>query len=478
MEARQQPLRVADLRDRRVVVWGYGNEGRAAVRLLLRHGAPSSVAVVVDGPTAPEAVVDLGGVDASAVPVLAGPDADRAITACDVIVKSPGVSPYHGRLAELGRGKEITGGTALWFAETGGARTIGVTGSKGKSTTTSVVAHLWRSLGEDVVLAGNVGRPLLDVLDEELTAAAGGARSRTGARSYALELSSFQSSEVRCSPAVGVLTALFPEHLDWHGSVDRYYSDKCNLFAHRADIRVAADVSNADVARRAATIPGIVAYGTDGGIRVVDGAVVDLDGALLFAPDDLPLRGAHNANNVAGALTALRASGIDLRARLDDLRDAMRTFRPLAHRLEPVGEVGGRLVIDDSLSTAPQAAIAALAAFADRPVGILVGGHDRGVDYRPLADVLAARTLPTWVLGVPESGARIAALVADAVRATGNDGVHVEDFGDFDDAVARAAAVVPVGGVILLSPAAPSFGRFTDYADRGRWFRSLLGLGA
>jgi UDP-N-acetylmuramoyl-L-alanine---L-glutamate ligase len=507
-----EPLRVRDLAGQRVVIWGFGTEGRAAARLLRRHVAPASLQVVVDG----DIPTGLAG-DLADLPILNGAAADHAIGRAQVIVKSPGVSPYHGRLAELGAHSIITGGTALWFAETGGARAIGVTGSKGKSTTTSLIAHLLSALNIPNVLAGNVGRALLDVLDEQLTNAA----SHTGGSSgdeltYALELSSFQSAEVRNSPEIGVLTALFPEHLDWHGSVERYYADKANLFAHpttdhtdrldhtdRTDHRgridrigrmdgiggagargartvVAANGDNPTVAgldwSAMASGAEVRPYGVEGAIAVVAETLRDADGSILMDLADVQLPGRHNAINLAGALTALRAYGVDLRAAQPTLQAAAASFVPLAHRLQPVGSVGGRLVIDDSLSTAPQAAVAALAAFADRPVGIIVGGHDRGLDYEPLAVALAQRTTPTWVCGVPLSGERIVPLLQRAVRDAGNTAVVVQAFENFDDAVYHAAAVVPEGGVILLSPAAPSFGTFVDYRDRGMHFRSLLGI--
>lgn len=454
-------IRLRDLRGRRVVVWGDGNEGRAAVRVLTRHAPPSSLVVVVDDPAAARVDGD--------VPVLAGAEAEAAVAAADVIVKSPGVSPYHGRFAARRGNAEVTGGSALWFAETGGAHTIGVTGSKGKSTTSSLIAHVLGALGFDVTLAGNVGVAPLDVLDGDLSV------PPPSERRYVFELSSFQTSELRHSPEVGVLTAMFPEHLDWHETVARYYADKCNLFAHRVDAKVAMNADNTDVADRLSLVVGATPYGIDGSLHVDAMRVCDADGVAVVDLDGAGLRGRHNALNVAGALTAVRLAGIDLVRNRDAVADAVGTFRPLAHRLEPIGTVAGRLVIDDGLSTAPQAAIAALAAYADRPVGIIVGGHDRGVDYGPLADALADRTVPVWVLGVPESGARIIPLVAERARIQGNH-LYTEQFDDFDAAVARALSMVPEGGVILLSPAAPSFGRFTNYVDRSRHFRELVGL--
>ncbi len=474
-------MRVRDLSGQRVVVWGFGTEGRAAVKLLQRHGRPASLSVVVD---AESAVVHDPSVE-----VLSGVRAARVVAAADVIVKSPGVSPYVGGLADAKTSAVITGGTALWFAETGGDNTIAVTGSKGKSTTSSLVAHFLTALGIPTTLAGNVGRAMLDVLDEELSVSQTPDSSPTAPRAtapttapmvYALELSSFQTAEVRHSPTVGVLTALFPEHLDWHGSVERYYADKCNLFAHRPGGALVANFDNANVVRQCAGgltgSPVVMPYAVNEAIHLADSSIVGEDGIELFDLSRATLVGRHNAINLCGALSALCAYGIDLAGNRAALQTAIESFAPLEHRLQPVGHHRDRLVIDDSLSTAPQAAVAALAAFADRPVGIIVGGHDRGLDYTPLAEALATRTTPTWVLGVPLSGERIVPLIRAALAAAQNTNVVVEAFDDFDDAVRRASDLVPKGGVLLLSPAAPSFGRFRDYHDRGLHFRSLLGL--
>jgi UDP-N-acetylmuramoyl-L-alanine---L-glutamate ligase len=455
---------MADLSGKQVLVWGLGKEGQAALDLLRRHAHPRSVMVATDdAPSSNEAA-----------PGVAWKSINKVNFAeIDVVIKSPGVSPRHPViLAEVApRAIAVTGGTALWFAESGGNRTIAVTGSKGKSTTSSLIAHFLNGIGIDARLAGNVGRALLDVLVDQLDGV------EQVPEWYVLELSSYQTAELRNSPEVGVLTALFPEHLDWHGSVEQYYDDKCNLFAHRPNVRVAANTDNESVVERLQKLPHATPYGA-GGIHVIGTRIVDADSAFLVDLADSMLVGRHNAVNVCGALTALRLAGIDLAANQGALADALQTFRPLAHRLEPVGEHHGRLVIDDSLSTAPQAAVAALAAFGDRPVGIIVGGYDRGLDYQPLADAIAARTTPTWVCGVPLSGERIVPLIDATMSAKGTDRavVDVRAFEDFDAAVLHAAKVVPVGGVLLLSPAAPSFGRFRNYAERGQHFRSLLGL--
>jgi UDP-N-acetylmuramoyl-L-alanine---L-glutamate ligase len=467
---------LASLQGRHLAVWGAGVEGRAAVAFLKRWAAPASLSVIVDSarPTDPTVIDGVPVIDLSAGGVL---------PAAEVIVKSPGVSPYGEGFRSAVGGRAVLGGTSLWFSEASTSntgpldRTIGVTGSKGKSTTSSLIAHLLRSLidPDDVVLAGNVGRAPLDVLDEGLTS---GAPFPTR-RWHVFELSSFQAAEVAASPRFGVLTSLFPEHLDWHRSVDRYYADKLNLFLHGLDrpTVLAANMANTDVKRLCEHAEiDLRAYGISSGFHVADsGAVWDGD-QMFAAADALPLVGAHNAANVCAALTILRAAGFELQSHQQLLGDSLRTFRPLAHRLEPVGMIDGRLVIDDSLSTAPQAAVAALNAYSQRPVGIIVGGHDRGLDYAALAEACAARQLPLWVVGVPQSGGRIVEVIERACAAVDNQFVRCSLVQDFDSAPELLLRSVPSNGVLLLSPAAPSFGRFTDYKARGLRFRELLGL--
>lgn len=461
-------VRLGDLRGRRVVVWGAGNEGHAAVAVLLRHAPPADLTVIVDGEPGP-------GTSACSSE---SPEGRSALERAEVIVKSPGVSPYFGRFAEVAAGKVVTGGTALWMAETDGRRMVAVTGSKGKSTTSSLLHHLLGALGETVVLAGNIGRAPIEVLGELCDA--GLAVTGNGVDRYVFELSSFQCAEVGASPEHGVLTALFPEHLNWHGTRERYYADKMNLFAGPA-CRLAANMANPDVAQAAGSHRSLDAFGVDGAIRPRGTDVVDVDGGVLVSLGSSRLIGSHNASNVAGALTSLRAMGHDIARHAYDLQVSLDSFEPLAHRLQELGTRAGRLVVDDSLSTAPQAAVAALEAYGDRPVAIIVGGFDRGLDYTPLAMACASRTAATWVLGVPQSGERLVPLIEAAVAAEKAAHVHVELFEGptgFDDAVSRAEHVTPNGGVILLSPGAPSFGRFHDYRERGMHFRSLLGFGS
>jgi len=451
-------VRTAELAGRRVAVWGIGAEGRAATRTALRAAA-REVCAVVDGDPPPAALAawSAAGLGAVRVAGAAEPAGSAALAAADVVVLSPGVSPYRDDVGALARrGAAVTSGTQLFLADHGG-RTVAVTGSKGKSTVTRLTAHLLAAAGHDAVAAGNIGMPLLDLLPDPPGLVVG-------------EVSSYQAALVASPPWVAVLTALFPDHLPWHGGVGRYYRDKLRVvagagavLANGADPGVRARLADRDPALGAA-----VAYGSpDARVRVA--------GAVVLAGDRpvLPLRrsrlpGAHNAVNVAAAVAVLDVLGVDLVGLSGRLEAALAGFAPLRHRLEPVATVGGLMFVDDSLATSAQAAVAACEAYPDRPLTLLVGGLDRGIDYRPLVTYLQARAARTSLVLVAmgEAGRRIAADVSTAAP----DGVPIEIVDDAGDGARVAAKVTPPGGVVLFSPAAPSPPEHGGYRHRSAAF--------
>ena len=430
-------MRFSDLEGRRVGVWGLGREGRA-IASLVRERLPGT----------PLVLVDEGGD--------AGPGVLRdpaALLTCDVVVRSPGISRYRPearRLAEAG--VATTTGTNLWFAEHPDALAIGVTGTKGKSTTSALIAHLAAARGLEVRLAGNIGRPLVELLAED----------PAGVNLWVLELSSFQASDLDASPRVGVLLNLYREHTDWHGTQERYWADKLNLFAHRPDMRSVLNAADPAVRERAAGLPNPVWFRDPAGFDVGEGGITRA-GEPYASRRDVPLVGEHNLDNVCAALAALAAAGVEG----DDLVPALGGFRPLAHRLEPLGERGGVLYVNDSIATIPEATVAAARALAPRPTVVLVGGRDRRQDYGPLARHLEAGSAVAGLVAMPANGPA----VLDAVRATG---VRAEMARDLADAVARARAMVPAGGAVLLSPGAPTGDDFRDFGVRGDAFRALV----
>lgn len=443
-------MRLSDLRGRKVAVWGAGREGRAAVTAIAAHG-PADLVAVDD--SANFLSLPWDGPLAEAAPLVTGDEGFARLAAADVVVRSPGVPQTHPWLMELRRqGATVTQGTSLWMADHGD-RTIGVTGSKGKSTTSSLISHLLTAVDRPNVFGGNIGVPTLDLPEAEL---------------YVLELSSYQCSDLTDSPRVAVVTALFPEHLDAHGGEREYYRDKLNLLAYGprtvvvngADPRLAFELGDR-AAVRAGTADSVnVATGPDGTpwFHRVD--------QPLFPRAVLPLVGRHNEGNLCVALAVLDALGIDLVERKDALAVAVAEFQGLAHRLTEIADPSGLTFVDDTLATSPYAAIHAIDAYDGRPLTVIVGGNDRGVDYTPLREHLAERELT--VVGIPDSGPRIIGALDGLPK------VRTELVDDLAEAVQLARQVTPAGGVVLLSPAAPSYGRFRNFEHRSEVFAEAI----
>ncbi len=440
-------MRFSQLADRRVGVWGVAREARSLARLLGERLPGARLAVVAtDAPAEPEALAPF--LAAGAEPVH-GAAILPALRGCDVVVRSPGVSVYRDELAALrAAGVPVATATGLWMAEPHAAPVVGVTGTKGKSTTATLIAHLLRAAGRTAELAGNVGRPALELLEAPVPDV------------YVLELSSYQVADLDAGPDLAVLTNLYREHLDWHGSEERYRADKLRL----ADLAPAVVYNGADPGLAAlAARPGASAFGLAPGYHVTAAGVCD-GAALVLPAGRAPLPGAHNLLNVCAALETLRRLGADA----GDPGAALAGFRGLPHRLEVVAERDGVLWIDDSISTTPESALAAVGAFPERPVVLIGGGYDRGQDYAGLGAELARRG--ARVIGLPATGPRLVA----AARAAGVAGDRATEAGGLEEAVAAAAAAARAGAVVLLSPAAPSFGAYPDFEARGRHFRALV----
>ncbi len=450
-------MRISELAGRRVAVWGGGREGRAAIACLRQHAPPAELTLLDEGAADPAADAALAG---EGVRVVRGSDALRALDACEVVVRSPGVSLYREEITRArARGVAFTSGTALWFADAAGVDTVAITGSKGKSTTSHLTAALLRAVRPDVELAGNMGVALLAQYPP-----------RPGV-TYVVELSSYQTAEFAGPATVGVVLNLYPEHLDWHGGVERYFADKLRLVEDGHARTAVLNARDANTAAHVRRRDGVLWFESPDGFHV-EGEHLCHCGTRVVAEPEMRLRGVHNLRNAAAALTVVDALGHPWR----DALDALKSVGPLRHRLTPLGERDGVLCVDDSISTIPQSAIAALDAWRGRRVTLLVGGHDRGLDYAPLAAHLRERP-DVAVVGMSASGPRIVEQVRAALAGTPDAGTRVvETAHDLPEAVAIARRVTPAGGVILLSPAAPSYGEFRNFEERGDAFAKLCGF--
>ncbi|MGY8563850.1 UDP-N-acetylmuramoyl-L-alanine--D-glutamate ligase [Paracidovorax citrulli] len=455
-------MRISQLEGKRVALWGWGREGRAAFAVLRQRLPALELTLFCPDAEAAAARAEAG----NALQVRSDVSAE-SLAAFEVVIKSPGISPYgEAAVAAAAQGTQIIGGTSLWFAEhaddQGTVRdTVCVTGTKGKSTTTSLLAHLLRASGARTGLVGNIGLPLLEVLDPQPAPAY-----------WAVELSSYQTGEVARSgahPQVAVVLNLFPEHLDWHGSEARYIEDKLALVTGAAP-RIAV-LNAADPHLAALSLPDseVVWFNQPQGWHM-RGEWVYRGEQQVFDTANTPLPGRHNRGNLCAVLAAIEALGLDAVA----LAPAVQDFRPLPNRLQTLGSRGALRFVNDSISTTPHASLAALDCFAGQRIALLVGGHDRGLDWHDFVDHMAHDVPPVEIVTMGANGPRIHALLQPLADA-GRFGLHAA--GDLDEAVRLACSALGAqGGVVLLSPGAPSFGAYRDYVARGRHFAELAGF--
>ena len=436
-------MRIVDLAELRIAIWGWGREGRAALAALHKR-LPNLAVTLFCNPAEAAGVANEPSIRLVTEAVTA---AD--LSNFDVVIKSPGISDYRIELIEAQRnGTRFTSGTALWFAENPDARVVAVTGTKGKSTTSALIAHLLRGLGHRVALAGNIGLPLLDLLDQD-------------AAFWVVELSSYQTRSAG-EVELAVITNVEQDHLDWHGSRERYVDDKLALINNARSVLVGNH--HTALLEQVARHPKAQLAGADGGWQV-SGPAICRNGYEQMQRSDLKLPGAHNAQNLCLALTALDMLGEDAARSVK----AVASFRALPHRLTELGERDGLRWIDDSISTTPQSTVQALASLHGQSVIALIGGHERGLDYAALVDYVAMHP-PKAMVTMGANGMRI----ANALRGSISAG-DIHETSTLADAVNCARGLATQGDVILLSPGAPSFDQFTDYAERGRAFARMAG---
>jgi UDP-N-acetylmuramoyl-L-alanine---L-glutamate ligase len=416
-------MRLDDLRGRRVALLGMGIDVRAALPAIAASD-PRDLVVVDDD----AAAGDHAGL--VVVPLA------TATQDAEVFVRSPGFPRYSDAIRDaIGRGARMTTPVDLWVGSrrTGAQRIVMVTGTKGKSTTTDLIGHLARGAGVEVGVAGNLGIP---VFSDDWS---------HGAPVVVIEVSSYQASDLHHVPEIAVLTSLAEDHLDWHGSYDRYRRDKLRVIAN--DGQAAARVF----------VPRAESAAVDA-VRAVDPELVDVPEHDTCLPHHR-VQNAALAAAVIGTLTGAPVGDDQLLAAAD---------RNLPGRLAPCAGPGDTMWVDDALATNPWAAAAGLAwaRSLDRPTIVLLGGADRGVDPAPLKNEIAR-----WPVGriravtLPENGAALASasgVEVIAVAAT------------VPEAVARAAAARTRGGIVLFSPSAPTPSDAGTWKLRSEAFRSAV----
>jgi UDP-N-acetylmuramoylalanine--D-glutamate ligase len=437
---------------RETAIIGLGKSGVAAGLLLRDHGVPvyASEIRISDTTRAWAGRLRPAGAEVE----LGAHDLARIARAGTVIV-APGVPPEAPPIrAAVEAGVPILAEVDLGFTALPSTRFVALTGTNGKTTTTSLVAHLMTAAGLDAVAAGNIGLPLCEV-----------ARSATPPAWVALELSSFQLHDCpHVKPQVGALLNLSSNHLDRYHSLEEYYGDKALLFRN-ADAG-AVSVSNADdaaVQGIMASVPGQHLRFSLG--RRADGWFDRAGGWLMLGTDRLLERGRlrllgdHNVANALAAALMVREAGASLAA----MSAGLTTFRAIEHRVEPVREVNGVLWVNDSKSTNVTSTEVAIAAL-DRPFVLLLGGRHKGEPYTRLGPLLGPRCRAVVAYG--ESG--------DLVEHDLREAVRVVRAGTFEQVMETAAVLAQPGDAVLLSPACSSYDMFNNYEERGARFRALV----
>jgi UDP-N-acetylmuramoylalanine--D-glutamate ligase len=459
---------VADLRGRRAVVLGLARSGVAASRFLADAGAEVTA---YDRRPAGELADAMEALGSRAIHLALGVDRASAVALlerADLLVTSPSVSPHfpttdpwlrEALLAAEGRGAELLSEVELFLRLTR-ARIVGVTGTKGKTTTSSLLAAMLQAGDVPVVLGGNIGTPLVERAPE------------LGPDDWAvLELSELQLPTIGRGVDVAVYTNIGEDHLDRHGSVEAYRAVKARLAELSvADGQIVLNHDDPGCRELGSRLPAAAlawyALGRPDGTRawIDDEGWVTVAGERVLPASEVPLPGRHMLANVLAAAVGASLVGVSN----EDIATAIRGFPGVPHRLETVAERDGVRWVNDSQATVPAAAIAALEAF-DRPIVLIAGGKDKGLDYAAFADAIAARVRAVVLIG--ETAEDLARIIGDRVP--------VERAASMEDAVTAAARLAEPGDVALLAPAAASFDMFTDYAARGEAFRAAVtSLGA
>ena len=445
---------------KRIGVLGLARSGVGAARLALARGAAVYASDLADTEAtraAAERIRELGG-EAE----VGRHDIER-LASCDRIVLSPGIPPS----APVLRDDALSGIVMIPEVEFAwklmGARTIAVTGTNGKSTTTALIAHLLRAAGQHAEAGGNIGVALSELALRE-----------PPPETVVVETSSFQLGGIRdFVPAVGVVTNLAPDHLDRYPSVEAYYADKARLFRNATSR--SRWVLNGDDSR-VRELPGEAPgkrffFGTEGALSSGErGAHLRADGWLVVRVDEsstpllhrkeLRILGTHNVGNALAASLVAALEG----AAVDRIASALRSFQALPHRLEPVAERNGVLWINDSKATNLASTRVALAGM-ERPTILLLGGRHKGEPYTQL--LLELRSRVKHVIAYGEAGGQVVADLAEHLPVE-----WVRD--GFEAVVEHAARAALPGDVVLLSPGCSSYDMFTDYEERGRRFAELV----
>lgn len=425
-------MKITDLNGKNICILGFGREGQSIARALEKYAPKSSLTIRDNNEN-----VTMTNYELRVTNYELGENYLQNLDQFDVIIASPGIPPF----AELkAQSSKLTNATQIFIdtASTAGSTIIGVTGSKGKSTVSSLIAAILKAAEKDVYLVGNIGMPVLDFLE------------KAGPDTYFVqEMSSYQLMYITTSPHIAVVTSFFPDHLDYHGSLEDYFAAKKHIasFQQQADhIFYAAD--------------------TDGAKKIAEASpgykhpYSEHDAPVQI--EDTKLIGKHNLRNIGGAWLVAEHLGVDEPTACQ----AICSFTGLPHRLEHLGIHHGIEWIDDAISTTPESTIAALDAVGDAVETLICGGQDRGYNFKELGKVIDETNIKNIIL-FPDSGDKIRAAVKSK-------DIQFIGASDMQQAVSIAKEVTAKGKICLLSTASPSYNMFKNFEAKGDEFQKYI----
>ena len=439
------------LQGKRIVVLGLGVSNRPLVRLLLGYGCS-----VTGCDRTPRGKLDAEVLELEKLGCrLQVGDSYLDGLEADLVFRTPGMHPDIPALRQLReKGAQVTSEMEVFFGVCP-CRLIAVTGSDGKTTTTTLISEMLKAAGHIVWLGGNIGTPLLPLCEQMKES------------DYAVvELSSFQLMDMTHSPHVAVVTNLAPNHLDVHKDMDEYVEAKKNIFKFQsvADrLILNADNAITDSFTGNGTTVKFSRVGS-GYVQLRDGMIYRGETAVLAA-EDILLPGVHNIENYMAAIAAVEGLVDD-----ETIRTVARTFGGVEHRIELVRVVNGVRYYNDSIASSPSRTIAGLKSF-DQKVILIAGGYDKHIPYDVLGPYIC-RSVKTLVLG-GATGNQIRAAVENCTDYTpGNP--KIVDCADFTAAVRTAVSEAKEGDIVLMSPASAAFDQFKNFMERGNYFKQLI----
>ncbi|CAN5652813.1 UDP-N-acetylmuramoyl-L-alanine--D-glutamate ligase [soil metagenome] len=444
----------------RIAILGFDRQGRSAFEYW--QSADNTIVVCDKNP---DVQVPTG------VETRLGSDYLEDLATFDLLVRTPGLHPKDIVTANPDNPDildTVTTVTNEFLRICPTQNVIGVTGTKGKGTTSTLIANILATAGHRVHLGGNIGIPPLELLhgtgllhQEEKTEASANIQPNDW---VVLELANYQLIDIKYSPKIAICLMITSEHLDWHTDFDEYIQSKQQLFVHqKTDDTAIYYAKNDDSRRTASCSPGNkIGYMDNEGAHIADDQVM-IDGKTICTVHDIRLIGRHNWQNVCAAITAVWGITQDTEA----IKQVVRTFSGLEHRLEHVAEIDGVNYYDDSFSTAPESTIVALETFT-QPKVLIIGGSDKGALYDTLAQVVKANNVRS-VIYIGKTGPTI----AQTLRTAGF--MDIVDGGDSIERIVQTAREnAKPGDIVLLSPSCASFDMFKDYHERGTLFKQSV----